>query len=356
MKKINIIPKSWKIKKRQSFRLYFVLFSTIIVTISTAIPSIVYGIINEINKQLVIPELIIVSASSFLVGIILSFFVGRILLAPIGNLKASMEEVASGNFDVELKKGSIFDEVDDMYYYFNLMVKELKATETIQSDFISNASHEFKTPLNAIEGYATLLQSENLTDEERKLYVDKILFNTSRMNQLVNNVLLLSKLDNHSITKQNSVFLLDEQIRQSILFLEPKWLEKNIEFDIEMETIKYFGSESLLIHVWNNLISNAIKFSPQDGIIRISLKNVGDNILFTIEDNGPGISEEAMKHIFNKFYQADTSHKEEGYGLGLSLAKKIVDLSYGEISVENIENGGARFKVILPMKFLYSRL
>lgn len=349
MKKINLIPKSWKIKKRQSFKLYFVLFSTIIVTISTAIPSIVYGIINEINKQIVIPELIIVSASSFLVGIILSFFVGKILLAPIKKLKTSMEEVASGNFDIEFKEGSVFDEVDDMYYYFNLMVKELKATETIQSDFISNASHEFKTPLNAIEGYATLLENENTTMEEKKLYVEKILFNTSRMNQLVNNVLLLSKLDNHSIIKQNSLFLLDEQIRQSILFLEPKWLEKNIEFDIEMETIKFFGSENLMIHVWNNLISNAIKFSPKNGVIKIELKIVEDKIVFTIEDDGPGVSDEAMKHIFNKFYQADTSHKEEGYGLGLPLVKKVVDLSYGEISVENVENGGARFKVLLPL-------
>lgn len=349
MKKINLIPKSWKIKKRQSFKLYFVLFSTIIVTISTAIPSIVYGIINEINKQIVIPELIIVSASSFLVGIILSFFVGKILLAPIKKLKTSMEEVAGGNFDIELKEGSVFDEVDDMYYYFNLMVKELKATETIQSDFISNASHEFKTPLNAIEGYATLLENENITLEEKKLYVEKILFNTSRMNQLVNNVLLLSKLDNHSIIKQNSLFLLDEQIRQSILFLEPKWLEKNIEFDIEMETIKFFGSENLMIHVWNNLISNAIKFSPKNGVIKIELKIVEDKIVFTIEDDGPGVSGEAMKHIFNKFYQADTSHKEEGYGLGLALVKKVVDLSYGEISVENVENGGARFKVLLPL-------
>ena len=193
------------------------------------------------------------------------------------------------------------------------------------------------------------MHNENITEEERKLYVEKILFNTSRMNQLVNNVLLLSKLDNHSITKQNALFLLDEQIRQSILFLEPKWLEKNIEFDIEMETIKFFGSESLMVHVWNNLISNAIKFSPINGVIKIELKALKEQIVFIIEDDGPGVSKDVIEHIFNKFYQADTSHKEEGYGLGLSLAKKIVDLSYGEIIVENKESGGARFKVLLPL-------
>ena len=135
-----------------------------------------------------------------------------------------MEEVASGNFDIHIPEDSKLDEVEDMYHYFNLMAKELKATETIQTDFISNASHEFKTPLNAIEGYATLLTDKSISNEEKDLYIEKILFNTRRMNQLVHNVLLLSKLDNHSIKKQNNTYLLDEQIRQSILFLEPKWV------------------------------------------------------------------------------------------------------------------------------------
>ena len=169
------------------------------------------------------------------------------------------------------------------------------------------------------------------------------------MNQLVNNVLLLAKLDNHSISKQNSVFLLDEQIRQSILFLEPKWTEKNIDFNIDFDAVKYYGSESLMIHVWNNLIGNAIKFSPENSTIKMSLKIAADNVVFIIDDEGPGVSEESMKYLFNKFYQTDTSHKEEGYGLGLSLVKKIVDLSYGKVMVENLEAGGCRFKVLLPL-------
>ena len=260
-----------------------------------------------------------------------------------------MEEVSNGNFDIQLDENSSIDEVEDMFHYFNLMVKELKATETIQSDFISNASHEFKTPLNAIEGYATLLTDDTISNEEKDLYVEKILFNTQRMNQLVHNVLLLSKLDNHSITKQNSVYLLDEQIRQSILFLESKWVDKNIEFDIDFDTIKFYGSESLMFHVWNNLISNAIKFSPKNGTIKMSLKTVNKKIAFVIEDQGPGVDEECKKYIFNKFYQADTSHKEEGYGLGLALVKKIIDLSYGKIEVENLEPNGCRFSVYLPI-------
>ncbi len=350
MKKITLKPKKWKLKKRHSFHLYFTFFATIIVTVSTAIPSLIYGIINTVaEKVIVVPELIIVSISSLTVGIILSFFIGKILLAPIKKLQLSMEEVANGNFDIHLKEDSKFDEVEDMFHYFNMMVKELKATETIQTDFISNASHEFKTPLNAIEGYATLLSDNSISNEERELYVEKILFNTKRMNQLVHNVLLLSKLDNHGITKENSVFYLDEQIRQSILFLESKWVEKNIEFDVDFDQIKYYGNEHLLFHVWNNLISNAIKFSPSDGIIKMSLKTSGESIVFLVEDNGAGVDEECKKYIFNKFYQADTSRKEEGYGLGLALVKKIVDLSYGSVEVSNIEPHGARFIVKLPI-------
>ena len=350
MKKLPLIPKNWKIKKRHSFHLYFTLFATIIVTVSTAVPSLVYGIINAVTeKPIVVPELIIVTISSLVVGIILSFFTGKILLAPIKKLQFSMEEVSNGNFDIQLDEDTSFDEVVDMFHYFNLMVKELKATETIQSDFISNASHEFKTPLNAIEGYATLLNDDSISDEEKRLYVNKILLNTKRMNQLVHNVLLLSKLDNHSISKQNSMYLLDEQIRQSILFLESKWEVKNIEFDIDFDTINYYGNELLLIHVWNNLISNAIKFSPSNGVVKMSLKTIDNEIIFTISDNGPGVDEECKKYIFNKFYQADTSHKEEGYGLGLALVKRIVELAYGSVEVQNIEPTGCMFVVKLPI-------
>ena len=349
MKKIEFNPKKWKLKKRQSFHVYFILFATLVVTISSSLPPVVLSIINRVfGKNADVPEVIIVSAIGLLVGVILSFFTGKILLAPIKKLQKAMEKVTDGNFDVTLDEGSMFDEVEDINHNFNLMVKELRATETIQTDFISNASHEFKTPLNAIEGYATLLTDPNINDTEKNIYLDKILFNTKRMNQLVNNVLLLSKLENHSISKQNNTYFLDEQIRQSILFLESKWTEKNIEFDIDFETVKFYGSESLMVHVWNNLISNAIKFSPEHGTVKMILKVVDDMVVFSISDQGPGVNEENIKYIFNKFYQADTSHKSEGYGLGLSLTKKIVDLSYGQITVENIPEGGCKFTVSLP--------
>lgn len=336
-------------KRKFSFHIYFILITTVIVSISTVLPTIIYWILSFLsNHRLVVPQLILVSLSSLIVALILSYYTGRILLLPIKKLRYAMGDIANGNFDVTIEKFSWIDEVDDMYHYFNLMVDELKATETIQSDFISNASHEFKTPLGAIEGYTRLLSDKTLSEKEKELYIEKILFNVNRMNLLINNVLLLSKVDNSNILKERNEYYLDEQIRQSILFLEPKWVKKNIEFDIEFETIKFESNESIMVHVWNNLISNAIKFSPENGVIKMSLFKNDSGVTFEIIDEGPGIDEENKKYIFNKFYQLDTSHKEEGYGLGLSLVKKIVDLSLGRVTVENMPDKGCKFTVFLP--------
>ena len=208
-------------------------------------------------------------------------------------------------------------------------------------------SHELKTPIAAIEGYSMLLQDcENLNDEQQE-YVNKILFNTKRLSSLFGNMLLLSKIENQSIETNQTWYRLDEQIRESIVALEPAWVKKDVEFDVDLESIKYLGNENLLRHVWDNLIGNAIKFSPQGGLVRIRLVKKDEKIIFTVEDNGPGISEEEKKHIFDKFYQADSSHKQEGHGLGLPLAKRIVMIKGGDIKVDHAPNGGCIFTVTL---------
>ena len=319
------------------------MFTTIIVLIASSISS---GIGGFLYKKYEIPHFYVVIGLSFIVGLIMAVFIGKVLLSPIKNLKNNMNKVAEGDFSVKVTEDSIFDEVDDMYHYFNMMMDELRATEIIQSDFISNVSHEFKTPINAIEGYITLLSDDNISIEEKEQYVEKIMKNTERMSQLISNVLLLSKLENQTIDTKIKSFSLDEQIRQVIILLEPKWVEKNVEFDIELDEIDYLGNEGIMFHVWNNLIGNAIKFGPKNGKITIQLKK-DDKVKFIIEDEGPGIDEESIKFIFNKFYQTDTSHKSDGNGLGLSLVKKIVDLCNGSIIVENKENTGCRFTVIL---------
>ena len=297
--------------------------------------------------ELDFPPIISLIILSLIIGLFVAGFLSKWLFNPIKKLCSAMERVADGDFKIRLKTNSSSREIQELYSGFNLMTRELDSTEILQSDFVSNVSHEFKTPIGAIEGYAMLLQDcDNLTDEQKE-YVEKINFNTKRLSSLAGNILLLSKFENQTINTQKSEFSLDEQIRQSIVMLEPDWGKKNIEFDAEMDSVKYTGNESMLRHVWDNLIGNAIKFDPVGGMVKIRLAEENGQIRFTIEDNGPGISPEAQKHIFDKFYQADSSHKEEGNGLGLALVKRILSIDGGEIFAENIDGGGCRFTVIL---------
>ena len=268
--------------------------------------------------------------------------------APISRLSHSMKEVAGGNFHVHVETKSIFRDIRDIYDNFNLMVSELNATETLQTDFISNVSHEFKTPISAIEGYASLLQEHQQSSEEQAEYVDKILFNTRRLSALAGNILLLSKLDSQSIRPRRERFRLDEQVRQSILALERRWTEKDVDFDVDLDEIEYTGYAGLLQHVWSNLIDNAIKFGPRGGLIRMRMLRENGSILFTIDDEGPSIPDEDKARIFNKFYQGDSSHESEGNGLGLALVRKIVAMHGGEVRVEDPPLGGCRFAVSLP--------
>lgn len=268
--------------------------------------------------------------------------------APISRLSRAMKEVAGGNFQVKVETRSLFRDIRDIYDNFDLMVRELGATETLQTDFISNVSHEFKTPISAIEGYASLLQEHQQSSEEQAEYVDKILFNTRRLSALAGNILLLSKLDSQSIRPRRERFRLDEQVRQSILALERRWTEKDVDFDVDLDEIEYTGYAGLLQHVWSNLIDNAIKFGPRSGLIRMRMLRENGSILFTIDDEGPSIPDEDKARIFNKFYQGDSSHESEGNGLGLALVRKIVAMHGGEVRVEDPPPGGCRFAVSLP--------
>ena len=286
---------------------------------------------------------------SIVVGGAITKFITRFFIDPITQLGKAMKEVADGNFQVTAQCRSRLKDVNDIYDSFNLMVKELAATETLQTDFISNVSHEFKTPINAIEGYASLLQDHQQSQDEQDAYIEKILFNTHRLSTLTGNILLLSKINNQSIHPQRTVFRLDEQVRQAIVALEQKWTEKDIDFDVELDKISYSGYESLLLHVWSNLIDNAIKFDPQGGMIALRLRQAEGTAVFTIDDNGPGVAPEEQERIFHKFYQSDNSHVMDGNGLGLPLVKKIVEFSGGTVTLENLPEAGCRFTVRLPL-------
>ena len=283
------------------------------------------------------------------IGVAVTNHMIKMLIDPIAKLRSAMREVADGDFKVEAKCESRIQDVQDIYDSFNSMVRELSTTETLQTDFISDVSHEFKTPINAIEGYASLLEGEP-SPEEQRAYVEKILFNTRRLSALPGHILLLAKLSNQSILPQKTQFRLDEQIRQAIVALEQKWSEKELGFEVELAETPFFGYESLLPHVWTNLIGNAVKFSPKGGEIRIKMMRTEGAVVFTIEDDGPGIVPGDEEHIFTKFYQSESSHGMEGNGLGLALVRQIVEMSGGSVDVRNLEEGGCRFTVRLPLE------
>lgn len=337
--------------KRSKFNYGFIFSSAALVgsLLSTALAMFIVWLLNRrFGVWLGMPYTIRVLLISILSGAAIAVGLSKIFVSPMMKLGDAMRKVAGGDFTVRLDCTSRIRDVREVYGSFNTMVKELGNTETLQTDFVSNVSHEFKTPINAIEGYASLLQDSQLTDEQKNAYIDKIIFNTRRLSDLVGNILLLSKVNNQTISLKASTFRLDEQVRQSILALENKWEKEEIEFDIDLDEIEYTGYENLLSHVWLNLIDNAVKFSPQNGQIRIRLKQLAGSVTFSIWDNGLPIPEADIGRIFNKFYQGDNSHASEGNGLGLALVRKIVAAAHGTINVTSSEDAGTEFVVALP--------
>lgn len=290
----------------------------------------------------------IFAVGSVLLGVVIALFVGKRTIRPIERLDQAFKEISAGNFSVRLSEDEPIREMREMAQQFNAMVFDLSHIKTLRSDFVANVSHEFKTPIAAIEGYATLLQNRNLPPEKQDRYIEKILDNSRRLSSLSGNILMLSKLENQEMIPDKTEYRLDEQIRKCILMLEAKWTEKRIEFDMELPRQNYYGSAALLEQVWINLIDNAIKHSPADSSIHISICEKAGSIAVSIADDGEGMTAEVQKHIFEKFYQGETSHKAEGNGLGLALVKRITDLCRGSIQVESSPGSGSTFIVVLP--------
>ena len=269
---------------------------------------------------------------------------------PIIMISNATKKIASGDFDVRIEETAHSDEIGELQRNFNLMARELKSNEYLKKDFVSNVSHEFKTPLSVILGYAKLLEEDQITETERKEYASQIVRESERLSNLAANILRLSKLDNQEISEKPDVFHMDEQIRQCVLLLEPKWSKKQIEFNIDLPSILFTGNEELLSQVWMNLIENAIKFSRDNGEISISMHFQDNMVEVAISDCGIGMDGETSKRIFERFYQGDSSHAKEGNGLGLSIVKRIVAMHGGKIDVKSKPNAGTKFTVWLPLK------
>lgn len=294
---------------------------------------------------------LIVAAVSIALGTAISRFVGRRPLAEIAAISQAAKAVAKGDFTVRVGEDIAVDELRELAESFNRMTRELAGTELLRSDFVENVSHEFKTPLSAMEGYAALLQRPGLGEEKRREYTQKILQNTRRLSTLTSNILLLSRLEHQEFDLPTERFLLDEQLREVILSMEDKWTEKELELDIGLCSAVCQGNQELLAHVWQNILGNAMKFAPRGGIVRVTLQREGNAWQVAIADNGPGMTEEVRRRVFEKFYQGDSSRSSQGNGLGLALAKRIVDLHGGEIVVDSKEGRGARFTVLLPVTY-----
>ncbi|MBQ7307124.1 MAG: HAMP domain-containing histidine kinase [Clostridia bacterium] len=300
-------------------------FTAIFLLINVIIISIIYGVIDYVRRKLTVdkPTKLILDATS---------------------------QITSGNFNVKINPihaYGMYDEFDIIIENINRMANELSKSEILKSDFIANVSHEIKTPVSIISNYAMLLQNENLPSDTIKDYTQTLLKTSKRLSDLVVNILKLNKLENQRLSEHKSNINVGNKLSECILQFEELLDDKNINLDCDIDDIILNIEDTYLDVIFNNLVSNAIKFSNINGDIKISLKENFNNIVFKISDTGCGMSKETGERIFDKFYQGDTSHTQEGNGLGLALVKKVIDIIGGDIMVESELNVGSTFTVNL---------
>ena len=271
---------------------------------------------------------------------------------PLHKMAEATSRVAGGDFCVyvpTIHTQDQWDYLDVMIVDFNRMVEELGSIETLKTDFVSNVSHEMKTPIAIIKNYAELLRLESLTEEQKEEYARNIEDAAGRLSSLISNILKLNKLENQRITPEVEAYDVCRQLCDCILQFEDAWEEKEIELETDMdESAMVEADESLLELVWNNILSNAVKFTPPGGTIAVKQSTQEGLVTVSVSDTGCGMDAESMKHIFDKFYQGDTSHSGEGNGLGLALVKRVLELLDGEIRVESEPGKGSSFLVTLP--------
>ncbi len=345
-----------EIKNKRTLRFWFssIVFALFAITAGTTalIFFILYGILA--SQEIIINAFLLIAAmtmSSIIIGFTLAIFAPKFTFKRLARISEGMREISRGNYKARVKerdKADALSEFGELERSFNQMACELDGVEIFRNDFINNFSHEFKTPIVSIRGFARQLLNEGLSDEQRKEYIGIIIAESDHLVNMSANILLLSKLENQQIVSDQTEFELDEQIRKCILLLEKEWSDKDIELDIELDPIQYTFNEEMLSHVFVNLFSNAIKFTPSGGRISCTLNKVGNDILFKISDTGIGMNEETISRIFEKFYQGDTSHSGIGNGIGLNIVSRIVTLAGGSIKVNSDYGVGSTFRVTLP--------
>ncbi|MEA4964609.1 MAG: HAMP domain-containing sensor histidine kinase [Oscillospiraceae bacterium] len=309
------------------------------------------GLINS-DEHTGIP-LLIFALVSLAVGTVMAFLTSKRPLAPIRRMMEATDQIAGGDYSARIDlKGP--EELKQLAEKFNDMAEELGSVEMLRSDFVNNFSHEFKTPIVSIRGFAKMLKRDDLTAEERNEYLDIIISESERLSDLSTNVLNLSKIEQQTILTNIIRVNVSEQIRQVIALLDCKMEAKRIQIDFDCDEVVLNANEELLKQVWINLLDNAVKFSPQGGTISIRIVPEAEYYRIAIKNESESLSKESVAHIFDKFYQGDASHKEKGNGLGLTIAKRIAELHDGTIEVQNDKDQTVTLSVVLPGCLLHN--
>ena len=269
---------------------------------------------------------------------------------PIRELSRAAREIAGGNYDVTVPERGRVEEFGELERNFNLMTAELRANEYLRKDFISSVSHQLKTPLSILNGYAQLLAEGRLTEDEQREYSKYIATESNRLVGLVDDMLRLSRIDHREIQRKAEIFPLGEQLRRAVLQLEPRWREAGLEVVADIPDLDFTGDSELLGQVWMNLLDNAVKFTPRGGRIHVELTSEADAVRVTVADTGCGMDAETLARVFEQFFQGNTEHRAEGCGLGLTLCKRITELHGGTITAESHPGEGSKFIVTLPCK------
>ena len=322
--------------------LFVLLTLTMILTISI---SSIIAKAWKIDEDNILLFALVTLAISTVFGIGLSFAYSAIIIRASKPYINALDKVAEGDFSVRIEDSAAFANLN-LAKNFNYMVSQLDSVETLRENFVSDFSHEFKTPIVSIAGFAKLLKDPSLTAEQRNEYLDVIIDESNRLVELSESVLLLNRLEGQQITKEK--YELDEQIRQCVLMFEQQCESKGIELNVDLQDhVVINSSYKLLSQVIVNLLSNAVKFTESGGAITVGCKTKGLNVIITVKDTGCGMDEETKSNIFNKFFQGDTSRTTQGNGLGLSIVKKIVDMLDGQIFVASKVGEGSTFTVLL---------
>ena len=311
------------------------------------------GVIVNVDGELQLGQVILfMSLISLIIGGISTFFSSRLPLKPVNEIINKMNRLAAGDFKTRLGFGntmSAHPAVKELTTSFNTMAEELENTELLRNDFINAFSHEFKTPIVSITGLANLLESGDITEEQRVQYARAIREESMRLSSMASNVLCLTKVENQTILTDVSRFNMSEQVRSAVLLLEEKWTGKNIDLQLDFDEYMIEANEEMLMQVWINLIDNAVKFVPRCGTVELEVCDTGNNLCVKVSNTGNDIPLEKQEKLFAKFYQADESHTTQGNGIGLAIVKRIVELHNGSVSVKSA-NGITTFTVMLPKK------